>query len=200
MPRSPAQNDALRARTLERVLEAALAEFADHGYAAATVRGIAARAGVAVGLVYAHVDSKDALLVACFARSMHQVRETFREAASASPTSRLPTLVRAATRTVREHLPFWRLSYAVRTQPDVLAALGPALVAWEAEIAAALAATLRDAGSPAAELDARLLFAQIDGVCQHYAQQPEHYPLADVTDRLIARWTQPPPPHEVPPA
>ena len=45
---------------------------------------------------------------------------------------------------------------------------------------------LRDAGHPDPALGARLLFAAIDGVAQHFALDPENYPLDAVADHLIA--------------
>lgn len=48
-----------------RIRDAALAEFATHGYHATTMRGIAAAAGVSTGLVQHHFTSKEALRAAC---------------------------------------------------------------------------------------------------------------------------------------
>jgi AcrR family transcriptional regulator len=48
-----------------RVRDAALAEFAEHGMRGATIRSIAARAGVSPALVQHHFRTKDALRVAC---------------------------------------------------------------------------------------------------------------------------------------
>ncbi|MGP3978926.1 ScbR family autoregulator-binding transcription factor [Streptomyces sp. 8N114] len=48
-------------RTRRAVLEAAAEVFAEHGYAAATVADILARAGVTKGALYFHFDSKEAL-------------------------------------------------------------------------------------------------------------------------------------------
>ncbi|MET0423733.1 MAG: TetR family transcriptional regulator [Actinoplanes sp.] len=53
--------DAKRARTAQRILEAAREEFAAHGYKGTTVRGIAERAGVHASLVMQHYGSKSAL-------------------------------------------------------------------------------------------------------------------------------------------
>lgn len=50
-----------RAETARRILEAARAEFATHGYESATIRAIAARAGVDPSLVMQHHGSKAAL-------------------------------------------------------------------------------------------------------------------------------------------
>ena len=47
-----------------RILDAALTEFSDKGYAAASTNAIAERAGVAKGLVFHHFGSKEDLFVA----------------------------------------------------------------------------------------------------------------------------------------
>ena len=52
-----------RARTRLKIVEAALAEFLEHGYLQATVEGIASRAGISRGTYYIHFESKlDALV------------------------------------------------------------------------------------------------------------------------------------------
>ena len=53
-----------RASSRGALLEAALAEFSEHGYETTTVAGIAARAGVTTGALYAHFEGKLDLLVA----------------------------------------------------------------------------------------------------------------------------------------
>jgi AcrR family transcriptional regulator len=53
--------DAKRALTAQRILEAARAEFASRGFDGATIRGIAAAAGVDASLVMQHYGSKAAL-------------------------------------------------------------------------------------------------------------------------------------------
>ena len=47
---------------------------------------------------------------------------------------------------------------------------------------------LDDIDWPGAGIEARLLFAQIDGLCQHYVLDPRRYPLEQVIDQLIARY------------
>ncbi len=50
--------------TRARILEAALDQFAAHGYEAASVDEICARAGVSKGAFYHHFESKQALFLA----------------------------------------------------------------------------------------------------------------------------------------
>jgi len=187
MPRSPDANDALRLATRERLLHAAMHCFASKGLAGTSIRDIASTAGVATGLLYAHFDSKDTLLLSVFAQSMQQVQSTFAEALAPGPGEHpVATLVRAAVRTVRAHLPFWQLSYALRHQPEVLGTLGTALEAWQQEIIQHLRLILADEAS---EPEALALFAQIDGLCQHFAADPERYPVDEVAEVVISHWT-----------
>jgi AcrR family transcriptional regulator len=190
-PRSAAQNETLREQRRAAILEAGLEQFAQDGFERATVAAVARRAGVSQGLIYHYFASKDDLLRAVFARSMAAVEATLVEAAAAPPSDRVAKLVRAALAGVQRDLPFWRLTYAVRMQPAVLAALGPDVQAWSESIRAALATAFRDLGDPAPDVEAAVLFGLIDGVAQHFALDPEHYPLEDVTDRIVLAFATP---------
>lgn len=189
MPRTTGQNDALRAVTRAKLLNAALLLFARQGYRDTTVKAIAAEADVATGLLYSHFDGKAGLLQALFEQSMGDVRLSFALAEAVPDDNRIAALVRASVGIVREHLDFWRLGYAARTQPAVISTLGPALAQWTEQIIGTLRGYLADAGSPAPELDAWALFAQIDGMCQHYALSPNDYPVDAIAERVIARWS-----------
>ncbi|RLV49661.1 TetR/AcrR family transcriptional regulator [Nocardioides mangrovicus] len=60
MPSSPTRAEQ-RAASARRILDAARAEFAAHGYESTTIRAVAARAGVDPALVMQHHGSKAAL-------------------------------------------------------------------------------------------------------------------------------------------
>jgi AcrR family transcriptional regulator len=192
-PRTAAQFEALRADAQDRLERAALRVFARSGYAGATVREVAREAGVAQGLLYNYYQGKHALLAAVFRRSLADVHASFAAAdADAPPPDRLARLVRAAFAAVRAHLDFWQLVYGVRQQPDVVAALGPELHAWTEGVRATLEGHLRALGRPDPAVEARLLFAAIDGVAQHFALDPDRYPLDAVAERLVATFGGPP--------
>jgi AcrR family transcriptional regulator len=186
-PRTSAQFEALRADAQDRLERAALRVFARAGYAGASVRDVAREAGVAQGLLYNYYQGKQDLLAAVFRRCMGDVQASFAAAdVGAPPAERLAQLIRASFVVLREHLAFWQLVYGVRQQPDVVAALGPELHAWAEGVRATLEGRLRDAGRSDPAVEARLLFAAIDGVAQHFALDPAGYPLDAVAERLVA--------------
>ncbi len=59
--------------TRSRILEAALSVFRERGFEKATMREIAAEAGVAVGAAYYSFDSKDALVMAFYERAQGEM-------------------------------------------------------------------------------------------------------------------------------
>jgi AcrR family transcriptional regulator len=59
--------------TRQRILAAALGVFREKGFYAATMREIAAAAGVAVGAAYYYFDSKDALVMAFYAQAQEEL-------------------------------------------------------------------------------------------------------------------------------
>ncbi len=192
-PRSAAANQSLRDATRARLIAHALRLFAERGYASTPVSAIAEAAGVSQGLLYHYFPGKTELLVAIFEDSIRDVRESWARAdAEPDPRLRLTTLLRAIAVLIREHRDFWTLSYGVRMQREVLSSLEPLLQPWIGEIHQKLRRYLRDAGWPDVEVEALLLFAQIDGVSQHYVLDPARYPLDTVIERLAGRYQRSP--------
>ena len=84
-----------RASSRQALVDAALDEFSAKGYEAATVAGIAERAGVTTGAVYAHFDGKlDLLVEAIGVRSTHEFVRTAAEVAALPWSEAAPLIAR----------------------------------------------------------------------------------------------------------
>lgn len=190
-PRTTIQNQEIRAVAKAKILQAALELFANRGYATTTVDAIAQSAGVSTGLLYYHFENKPALLHAIFEQSLSDVHATFAAAdLEPRPADRLPALLRSAGVIVPRHRNFWAVWYGLRMQGEVLRSLGPSVMQFSDAIVRTLEGYLRDIASPEPAIEARLLFAQIDGMCQHYVLAPESYPLDRMIDRLIEKYAE----------
>ena len=190
-PRSAEQNEELRQEAKTRLVDAAIELFASRGYSATSVDAIAEAAGVSVGLLYYHFADKHSLLRAIFERSLADVGTTFAAAdQQRNPKDRLPALLKSIGVTIRRHRDFWRVSYGLRMQPDVLKNLAAVIEESSAAIVASLERYLRDIGWPEPDIEARLLFAQIDGMCQHYVLDQKRYPLDRMIERLSERYSK----------
>ncbi len=173
----------------DHLLDVALRCFATWGYAGTSVRRIADEAHVAPGLLYHYFPSKEALLEALFQRSAGMVFESFaRVADEPDPRARLASLLRVSAEIVRDNLDFWRVSYGVRFQHEVLAGLAEDIAAQNGALHGAFLALLTEIGRPSPGVEAELLFAAVDGVFQHFVLDPERYPLDEVIEALIAHF------------
>jgi AcrR family transcriptional regulator len=65
----------------EAVIDAAIAEFGEHGYHATSTAAIAKRAGISQPYIYALFPDKQALFLACYRRGCERIRDAFAEAA-----------------------------------------------------------------------------------------------------------------------
>jgi AcrR family transcriptional regulator len=189
-PRTAIQNREVRAATRAKLVNSAVELFASRGYAATSVDAIADSAGVSAGLLYHHFDSKAAVLNAIFEQSLADVQATFAAAdREGDARDRLPALLRSAVAIVPRHRHFWAVWYGLRMQQDVLKTLGPSVFQFTKAIVRTLEKYLEDIEWPEAAIEAQLLFAQIDGLCQHYVLDPAHYPLEQVIERLVERYS-----------
>jgi AcrR family transcriptional regulator len=82
MPYRPTERTRARlAAARERIVDAALAQLADGGYASASVVAVARRAGVATGSVYRHFPSKGDLFAEVFRRASQREVDVLRSMA-----------------------------------------------------------------------------------------------------------------------
>jgi AcrR family transcriptional regulator len=81
-PRSREVSYAVRAASRGRVLDAATAQFAAHGYYASRVADVARRAGMSPGNVYWHFESKEAILRAILSEGFESLEAMTAEVAA----------------------------------------------------------------------------------------------------------------------
>jgi AcrR family transcriptional regulator len=189
MPRTAEQNAQIRQATREAIVDAAMACFARQGYAQTTIRLIAQEAGVSTGLMYHYFDGKEALLQAVFENCMALLSGVMVQAYRGSqPKDRLPALLQAMFAMLEEDRAFWVLFQMLRGQPAIMAIVGDALREWTRRMRELFTTELRNLGRAEPELDALILYSLIEGTIQQYLLDPDEYPLALVTEHIIAQY------------
>lgn len=172
------------------IRDAARTLFAQRGYEATSMRAIAEAADVSLGLAYNYFSGKEDLLRVIVEEGMAQVEATLTELdTEMSPETQFRRFVTACLDTVRTHRTFWQLLYSLRQQPEAVAALGDTLDGLYDEIHARLRSLFEALDDDAPDVSARLLFATLDGVGQHYVRDPKTYPLDNVVDQVVDRFS-----------
>jgi len=155
-----------RAADRQALIDAAVAILNEAGAGALTARGVAERAGTAVGSVYTQFDSLELLRLEANAVTMRRLRDALAGALAACPSreteARLLSLADAYLAFAAEHHAAWAAIFERRTvaAPDLV----------QADIAAlfgVLEGVLRDGGGlaePAIPVMARALWSSVHGM------------------------------------
>ncbi|MDQ7992601.1 MAG: TetR/AcrR family transcriptional regulator [Propionicimonas sp.] len=100
-----------RAQTRDRLMDAAIALFAEKGILAASVEEICERAGFTRGAFYSNFDSKDELLVAVLERKGEEILQATTNATSTVPGERIEP--RSVDDVIRQALVVFQASHPI---------------------------------------------------------------------------------------
>jgi AcrR family transcriptional regulator len=114
------------ARTISRLLDAAISAVVDVGYEGATTREIGRRAGVSQGGLFRHFRSRRDLLLAALVRLHERQLEALTAAATAEDGQRLLETIRDLLR-APEAVFGLEMSVAARTDADLLDGIRPVI-------------------------------------------------------------------------
>jgi AcrR family transcriptional regulator len=118
MPYRPtAKTEARRAATRERIVDAALDQLADGGYASAGVQAIARKAAVATGTVYRHFPSKSDLFAEVFRRASARELNVMADTAARDDVPARERIAIGAETFARRALAEPKRAYALLAEP-----------------------------------------------------------------------------------
>lgn len=164
--------------TAERLLDAATAACAEHGFDGATMSAIAARAGVTAAAIYNHFDSREDLLYAAGVRGLRRVTEGLAEGLGPdAPRAIAAAYLHPGLEDTRRLLA--ELHLAGGRDPR----LGELLATWHTTWADALAGAL-PADDPAPEATVKTFFLMLLGLCHNDDLRAVKADEADVAARV----------------
>lgn len=164
--------------TRDRLIDAAFAVVARDGLEAASVKTIAAEAGVTSGLLHYHFPCKDALLEAALRRALDDyVAQARARRAAHPPEDLLQAFLADARAGITKDADFFRvrLAFAARamSHPELAAVMRELTAAAVAETALTFAVAAGRAKPSAADrLAAAALKASFDGLMLAYLNDP----------------------------
>lgn len=165
--------------TASRLLDAAAAACAEHGFDGATMSEIASRAGVTAAAIYNHFDSREELLYAAGVRSLERVTEVVPDDAGADAARLIAAAyLRPELRQTRRLLA--ELHLASGRDPR----LAELLASWHRSWAAALKRVLPP-DDPAPDATVKSLFMVLLGLCHFDDLSGVRAGRAAVAERVI---------------
>jgi AcrR family transcriptional regulator len=189
MPRTPSQNEQIRAATRATILESAMRLFAQKGYAHTTTRNIATEAGLSVGLMYHYFSNKESLLQAVFDFVMARIDDRITAVLQTSPPNEiLANLLHTIFDLLAREPEFWALFYMLRTQPAIMSILGDDFRLRTAMLRTCFMEELTKSGWSNPEMEAYYLYSVVEGAIQQYLLDSDNYPLTPIVKKMIIQF------------
>lgn len=162
-------------KTRKKILKYSLALFSLHGYQGATIRMLAKKAGISLGLTYNYFRSKEELLRQLVDDGIKVKLEQIK--ANYQAQLGLDSLIDAVFNSFQSDPVFWRLLQSIKMQPDVMKLVKREYQPYQEWLNSEVKKVLRIQKKSA---DPELVLASIDGVADHYLIDPENYGLNKV--------------------
>ena len=119
-PRTEEQFEDIRKQKSLLIMNAALEEFAEHGFHASSINKITKRAGVSKGLLYNYFESKEALLKEIIKKAHDEIWVYFDPNHDGVLTNdEFFYFIKQNFKVVKENVSFWKLLSATMLQPNV---------------------------------------------------------------------------------
>ncbi|MDH6124650.1 TetR family transcriptional regulator [Kitasatospora sp. GP82] len=186
-PRGESVNEEMRQRSRQRIMRATVELVDQHGYAGTTLGDIAARAGLARGLLSYYFDGKRLLMQAATHRLMHlELSAALAELpADAGPEARLARAIDAVLGLALEHPRVMRSHLALILDPDVGAFVQDP---EQQQLGAILRELIRDWGAADPVAEHAVLRSALMGGCIGVLLPGAALPLAPIRADLFARY------------
>ena len=192
-PRKKEDNEKIREQASNRLVQGALKVFAKHGYHASSMAEIAKEAGVSKGLAYHYFTSKEDLLVRIAEQRLQQYFPLFKALNEiVDAEERLCFLINFVSDELVKKTDELRFYNALYLHADGVRAIGEAMKQYQDQFDQQFLAEeklLKDLGFANPELEAIFLRSTIQGISLEYILNPKDYPLEQMKEMLISRYT-----------
>ena len=120
MPRTKEQNEEIRNKTRNAILNSSLKLFANRGFHGTSISEISKAAGISKGLAYNYFESKEKILEAIFAEALNMggiLQEQLEKIKD--PYEKLAFIIKTMFDDIKSHEEYWRLYFAISLQPEI---------------------------------------------------------------------------------
>jgi AcrR family transcriptional regulator len=178
-----------RQQRVRRIREVALQLFAETGYEKTTIRLIAREAQMALGLLYNYYPGKEELLADIYRGWQQQLLVSLQTEPEGTPRNAVSAYIQKRIQLVKANRPLWKLIFGLRMQSPVLRQLEVETETGQRAVQQQLEACLMEAGIAFPGLEAKLLFATMDGLVQHYLHH-DNWPIDDMGNLLLMKYRE----------
>lgn len=189
MPRTREQFAELRNQKIELIERTAMKCFATNGFHNTSISTIAREAGISTGLTYNYFLSKDELLKSIYLKGIEKVYAPLKDGKALTQETFIAFL-NHVFKEIETNVSFWRLYFMVISQPEILNQFKAYMIETATPIIMAIVAYFKKRKFRNPEVEAQFLFSTLDGICINYLIDAQHYPLAEIKQKILKNYEQ----------
>lgn len=193
-PRTNEQFKQIRKDSRAKILVTALELFAIDGYHNTSISKIAKHAGISKGLMYNYFEGKEDLLKEVIVMSLEDAmtagEEILFELGEIAPIEIIKTSLEMFFKMLIENKTMWRLTYSLAIQITNMPSITEVITKMFDDLLKQFEMVLQLNGYEDYKTEAKLLFAQLDGIALHYLIFEKTYDLEGVKKKLISKYCE----------
>jgi AcrR family transcriptional regulator len=187
-PRTPLQNEQIRAESKHKIMDAAFTLIAQNGYESTSIAMIAKTAGVSKGLLYNYFTSKEELVKALVFGAMAEGDRLIAQLICDDPRQTLENMFLWFFNEMRENHDHWRLMTELTFKINKFDFVHDIATTKLQEFVVLLQGLLTEMGYNNALQEARIIAALLDGIGFQAIMVQEDYPLDEMQEYLIMKY------------
>ncbi len=192
-PKSSEQFEEIRNQSRAKIVVAALELFAIDGYHNTSISKIAKHAGISKGLMYNYFDSKEELLNEVVLMSLADAKEEMEEKlmmlGEVDPSDLMKIMLDMFFEMLVKNKTMWKLTFSLSLQVTNIPSVKETIYAMFSDLVTKMEFLFQMLGEADYQLEAKIIAAQLDGIAIHYILFEDDYPLEEVKNKLIEKYT-----------
>lgn len=177
------------ANNKEHIRTVALELFAAKGYGDTSIATIAKEAEVSQGLMYNFYASKEELLFDILNQGFENIKlSMIPYAEEKDPRIAITLHIKRTFALVQRDTAYWKLFHSMRTQDSVKEYLASNYAEAQQDILKTLTANFKKMDYAHPKFEARLFFATLDGLVNHYLMDAETFSLKHIEKHFIQNY------------
>jgi len=190
MPRTEEQYKEIREKSRNLIIQTALKLFGQKGYHGTSIADIAKAAGISKGLAYNYFNSKSDLIEEVLKQLEVEIAQVFFGIGEITdPYKKLKFFIESTINSIRDNEEFWSLYFGLSLQKDVLDTSKIILGKVIEQTFGLLELLFEEIGVDNPVEEARIFGAILDGIGIHFIYDKENYPLEEVKEKLIKKYS-----------
>jgi len=171
------------------ILETATSLFATHGFEKTSVAAICENAQVSKGLVYHHFKSKDEILIAIYEQSTEEMVNLSITNSKKRPSEKLMDIIEEVFSQLESNKQFYQFNLNIMFQPSTKTMLENQIKERATLLFNSVKSIFKKIDATNSDLLSYVFIAEIDGIALSYLSSFENYPLTEMKNQLLKKYT-----------